>query len=77
MQKIVISIFFVFTSILISAQEEQLQTTLDSLRIAGNFPGLSAAITYKDKTIAITSGLNDKEKNNTKKKMEAKTNTTI
>jgi D-alanyl-D-alanine carboxypeptidase len=42
---------------------EQLQHALDSLRTAGNFPGLSMAVVYADNTrTALTSGFNDKEK---------------
>lgn len=41
-----------------------LQKKLDSLRVAGNFPGLSMAVVYQDNSSAVfTSGLNDKEKN--------------
>ncbi len=41
-----------------------LQAKLDSLRLAGNFPGLSIAIVYQDNSsLALTSGLNDKERN--------------
>ncbi len=47
-----------------SAQKEVLQSLLDSLRVAGNYPGLSVGIVYKDNTtVAIVSGMNDKEKN--------------
>jgi D-alanyl-D-alanine carboxypeptidase len=44
-------------------QDEKLQLLLDSLRVAGNYPGLSIAIIKKDNTIInLTSGFNDKEK---------------
>lgn len=47
----------------ISAQDAKLQAVVDSLRVTGNFPGLSVAIVYKDNTtVAYTSGFNDKEK---------------
>ena len=46
------------------SQTPRLQLLLDSLRSAGNFPGLSFAIVDKDNTsAAFTSGFNDKEKN--------------
>lgn len=45
-----------------AAQTARLQSLLDSFRTAGNFPGLSAAIAYKDNTtVAFASGYNDKE----------------
>ncbi len=45
------------------SQTSRLQTLLDSLQTAGNFPGLSFSIVYKDNTQAeLTSGYNDKEK---------------
>ena len=48
---------------LLFAQTERLQGLVDSLRIAGNYPGLSVAMIYKDGTTrAIVSGFNDKEK---------------
>lgn len=46
------------------AQTGSIQSLLDSLRTAGNFPGLSAAFVGKDnKMVALVSGMNDKEKN--------------
>ena len=43
-------------------QQIKLQLLLDSMRVAGNFPGLSAAIVYGDgNSITLTSGFNDKE----------------
>jgi D-alanyl-D-alanine carboxypeptidase len=46
------------------AQSSKLNSLVDSLRIAGNFPGLSIAIVdSNNKSISITSGLADKEKN--------------
>lgn len=45
-------------------QTRALKALIDSLQKAGNFPGLSVAIVYKDNTsVAVTSGYNDKEKN--------------
>lgn len=42
---------------------ERLQQVLDSLRVAGNYPGLSMAVVFSDNTnIALTSGFNDAEK---------------
>ncbi|MEI9911385.1 MAG: hypothetical protein WDO71_18030 [Bacteroidota bacterium] len=56
-----LSCFLLFNCIF--AQVNTIQSLLDSLRIAGNFPGLSAAIVSKDNTaLAFTSGYNDKEK---------------
>lgn len=53
-----------FVSLLVQAQQQRLQFLVDSMRTAGNFPGLSAAIVYKDNTtVALVSGYNDKEKN--------------
>jgi D-alanyl-D-alanine carboxypeptidase len=47
-----------------SPQAPRLQSLLDSLRMAGNFPGLSFAIVTKDNaTASFTSGFNDREKN--------------
>lgn len=46
------------------AQTTRLRAILDSLRIAGNFPGLSVALVTKDNaSLAFVSGYNDKEKN--------------
>ncbi len=46
------------------SQPTRLQLLLDSLRTAGNFPGLSLAIVTKNnKLIALTSGYNNAEKN--------------
>jgi D-alanyl-D-alanine carboxypeptidase len=53
-----------FIVVVTQAQQQRLQSVLDSLRIAGNFPALSAAIVYKDNTtIALVSGVSDREKN--------------
>lgn len=55
--------FFLFAQNAFS-QMPRLQLLLDSLRSAGNFPGLSFAIVDQDNTsVAFTSGFNDKEKN--------------
>ncbi len=61
--------FFTFFSLLffiyLSAQtkSERLQAKLDSLRVAGNYPGLSVALTGKEgKLLAFTSGFSDMEK---------------
>src|SRR5690606_2291666 len=55
----------VLVSTSVPAQEiskERLQTKLDSLRVAGNYPGLSVAIHFSDnKKVAIVSGFADKE----------------
>lgn len=54
--------WFLFTQIAFS-QMPRLQLLLDSLRSAGNFPGLSFAIVDNDnKSAAFTAGLNDTEK---------------
>jgi D-alanyl-D-alanine carboxypeptidase len=63
MKKIFLFIFL-FAALAARTQQQRLQSLLDSLRVAGNFPGLSAAIVYKDNTtVALVSGLSDKEKN--------------
>lgn len=55
---------FLFVNLIAIGQQQRLQALLDSLRTAGNFPGLSAAIVYKDNTtVALVSGVSDKEKN--------------
>jgi D-alanyl-D-alanine carboxypeptidase len=55
--------FFLFVLNTFS-QTPRLQKILDSLRSAGNFPGLSFAMVNQDNTsTAYTSGFNDKEKN--------------
>jgi D-alanyl-D-alanine carboxypeptidase len=62
--RLLLLFFSLLTTTLSFAQPPELKSLLDSLRQAGNFPGLSAAIVYKDNTsVAITSGYNDKEKN--------------
>lgn len=46
-----------------SAQHQRLQNLLDSLRDAGSFPGMNAAIIKADNTlISISSGFNDAER---------------
>lgn len=46
------------------AQKPALQSLLDSLRVAGNYPGLSVSLIKKDNTqVTLVSGFNDKEKN--------------
>lgn len=58
-----LTVSFIYSSFLF-AQSTRVQALLDSLRIAGNFPGLSFAIVKKDNTLlAYVSGYNDKEKN--------------
>lgn len=60
---ILLIVSFLFSSFLFS-QSTRIQLLLDSLRIAGNFPGLSFAIVKNDNTLlAYASGYNDKEKN--------------
>ncbi len=55
------SFLFVHSSF---AQTTSLRVLLDSLRMAGNFPGLSVAIVNKENaSVAFASGYNDKEKN--------------
>ena len=62
--RILFFLSLLFLQISASAQKAALQTLLDSLRVAGNFPGLSVGIVYKDNTsVALVSGFNDKEKN--------------
>jgi D-alanyl-D-alanine carboxypeptidase len=42
---------------------QRFQQVLDSLRVAGNYPGLSMAVVFADNTsLALTSGFNDVEK---------------
>src|SRR5687768_3021103 len=56
-------IFLLLLGNVVYSQNQRLQALLDSLRIAGNFPGLSIGIVYKDNTsLALVSGYNDKEK---------------
>ncbi len=45
------------------AQVARIQSLLDSLRIAGNYPGLSLSIVKDNQVIALVSGFNDKEAN--------------
>ncbi|MBL7738408.1 MAG: beta-lactamase family protein [Chitinophagaceae bacterium] len=55
-------LFLLLTSS-VSAQKGKIRVMVDSLRIAGNFPGLSVALVAKDNTIiSLTSGYNNKEK---------------
>ena len=64
MKNIVFSIF-VFVQLVATAQPsiELLQSRLDSLRIAGNYPGLSISIISKDnKPVSFTSGFSDVER---------------
>ncbi|MGZ8522932.1 MAG: serine hydrolase domain-containing protein [Chitinophagaceae bacterium] len=57
---LLLSFLFIHSSF---AQTTRLRVLLDSLRIAGNIPGLSMAYVNKDNaSIAIVSGYNDKEK---------------
>ena len=59
---LLVILFFACTCLL--AQEVKMQALLDSLRIAGNFPGLSVAIIKEKEPLqAFASGFNDKEKN--------------
>lgn len=45
------------------ASKNELQRVLDSLRVAGNYPGLSMSIVFADNSnISLTSGFNDVEK---------------
>lgn len=46
----------------IAFAQVNVQSLLDSLRIAGGFPGLSVAIVKNDTVLALASGYNDKEK---------------
>jgi D-alanyl-D-alanine carboxypeptidase len=62
--RFLVFLVLLLTQISTSAQKETLQSLLDSLRVAGNYPGLSVGIVYKDNTsVALVSGFNDKEKN--------------
>lgn len=62
--RIMAILFFALLQVSALAQKASLQLLLDSLRTAGNFPGLSVSIVYKDnKSLALVSGFNDKEKN--------------
>jgi D-alanyl-D-alanine carboxypeptidase len=46
-----------------TGKTERIKFLLDSIQIAGNFPGMSFALVDKDrKIIAVTAGYNDKEK---------------
>jgi len=57
--------FLVLTPTILFAQanKKKLQSILDSLRSTGNYPGLSAAIVWKEnEPLALYSGLADKEK---------------
>ena len=45
------------------AQVARIQSLLDSLRIAGNYPGLSLSIVKDGQVISLASGFNDKETN--------------
>ena len=66
MKKIFLSIILLlYAAILLTAQPDKarLQTKLDSLRLAGNFPGLSVSMILKDaEPFSITSGLSNVEK---------------
>jgi D-alanyl-D-alanine carboxypeptidase len=58
-------VFVAFSSVAFcqSRPVEELQRVLDSLRVAGNYPGLSMSIVFKDNSnISLTSGFNDVEK---------------
>ena len=53
-----------FTTTCLAAQQPGIQALIDSLRIAGNFPGLSVAIIKTNEPLqAFVSGYSDKEKN--------------
>jgi D-alanyl-D-alanine carboxypeptidase len=55
-------VFVAFSSVAFgqSSSVEELQRVLDSLRVAGNYPGLSMSIVFKDNSnITLTSGFND------------------
>lgn len=57
-------LFLLYNCIDLSAQSipRSLLSKLDSLRIAGNFPGLSLAIASKNKTVSLSCGYSDIEK---------------
>jgi D-alanyl-D-alanine carboxypeptidase len=58
-----LSVALLFLIVAAHAQTERLQALLDSLRIAGEFPGLSVSVVKKDNTsIALVSGYNDRER---------------
>ena len=52
-----------FKVVFAQTSKERLQHKLDSLRMVGNYPGISVAIADKNGITAFTSGYSDKEKN--------------
>ncbi len=67
-KKYFFSLFILFllanVPVLSAQKTEALTTLLDSFRVAGNFPGLSAAVYYDEKNnYSFVSGYSDKEKN--------------
>jgi len=64
LRKCYLLVFSFFILKIAYPQVPRLQLLLDSLRTAGNFPGLSFAMVHKDNaSTAFTAGFNDKEKN--------------
>ena len=63
MRLILVCLLLFFSCFRVGAQTDKLQALLDSIRTAGNFPGLSLAIvTKQDGVISLSSGYNDRDK---------------
>ena len=63
MKKLFLFLFLLPALAFAQVNKERLQYLLDSLRTTGNYPGLSAAVVYKNNNpVSIVSGYADKEK---------------
>jgi len=63
MKRSLLFLFLAPSILFAQVNKQELQSILDSLRINGNYPGLSAAVVYKNNgPVAIVSGFADKEK---------------
>ena len=63
LRNVFLAVFFLFITRVSFSQATRLQIILDSLQVAGNFPGLNIAIVKNDnRLIALGSGYSDKEK---------------